>query len=364
MESNNFGIDSDRTTVFEVDDAIAQGLRLKPALQRARFGECVAELAHLAIDTRDAPRLLQEVPRMAAETLDVEHAAVHLLSTDRLSFQVAAGVGRRPGEKIDAHIANRPDTLAGLVVTEGQPRLVTASLREPVFVDAQLYRDAGLTSALAVPLFDCGRTVGVLAVWARDDRHFGVEEVRFLETLSSLLAARLQRVRTDEALSHSQGLKSVGQLTGGIAHDFNNLLTVISGNLQALEDLPAIAGDPETRQMLSDADVRAVAQNLLEVADCKATACASGEQAVALLAVHEAQDDRVPFDLLLTDIGLGTGLRGTDLAREVQRLWPAMPVLLVSGFTDEQLEAPMAWPLLHKPYSRTELPQAIAQALH
>ena len=78
--------------------------------------------------------------------------------------------------------------------------------------------------------------------------------------------------------------------------------------------------------------------------------------------MHEAQDDRVPFDLLLTDIGLGTGLRGTDLAREVQRLWPAMPVLLVSGFTDEQLEAPMAWPLLHKPYSRTELAQAIAQA--
>jgi FixJ family two-component response regulator len=77
-----------------------------------------------------------------------------------------------------------------------------------------------------------------------------------------------------------------------------------------------------------------------------------------------AREGRVPFDLLLTDIGLGTGMRGTELAREVQRLSSAMPVLLVSGFSDEQLEAPVAWPLLHKPYSRAELAQAMAQALH
>jgi signal transduction histidine kinase len=37
------------------------------------------------------------------------------------------------------------------------------------------------------------------------------------------------------------GSRSVGQLTGGIAHDFNNLLTVIQGNLQVLEELPALA---------------------------------------------------------------------------------------------------------------------------
>ncbi len=67
--------------------------------------------------------------------------------------------------------------------------------------------------------------------------------MRFLESLANLLATSLQRAQTEEALNHAQRLESVGQLTGGIAHDFNNLLTVIQGNLQVLEELPALAGD-------------------------------------------------------------------------------------------------------------------------
>jgi PAS domain S-box-containing protein len=43
------------------------------------------------------------------------------------------------------------------------------------------------------------------------------------------------RKATEDALSRSQRLDAIGQMTGGIFHDFNNLLTVITGNLELLE---------------------------------------------------------------------------------------------------------------------------------
>ena len=90
-------------------------------------------------------------------------------------------------------------------------------------------------------------------VGARDPLRFGDDELHFVESLCNLLAACLQRTQFEDALKHSQRLETVGQLTGGIAHDFNNLLTIIQGNLQVLQDLPALADDAQGQQLVSSA---------------------------------------------------------------------------------------------------------------
>ena len=441
----------------------------------------------------------------------------------------------------------------------------------------QAYLDAGLVSALAVPLSERGRIFGVLAVRSNEPKRFGAEETRFMESLSTLLATSLQRARSEEALNHAQRLESVGQLTGGIAHDFNNLLTVIQGNLQVLEELPLLAGQDHAQQLVAaatrasrrgaeltgkllafarrqllqpravdvnallhsladmlrrtldqhiridvdatpcppcladpgqlesallniainardamprggrlrfrtwacdalpgdvhgeaesgadggcfvaiaitddgsgmadevrerafepffttkesgrgtglglstvygfvrqskgavsiasalgagttitlyipgaepalaikdpaegeramrsgvrvllvedDADVRQVMLDFLGALACSVVACASAEQALGAL------EGAAPFDLLLTDIALGAGLRGTDLAALATARHPALRVLLMSGFSAELIEAdravPAPWELLRKPCSRAELARAMAQVL-
>jgi PAS domain S-box-containing protein len=120
---------------------------------------------------------------------------------------------------------------------------------------------------------------------------------------------------------------------------------------------------PRLRVLLveDDAEVRRVVHGFLAALGCSVTGAADAEQALALL------DDGLQVDVLLTDIALGAGLRGTELARLAQARRRALPVLLMSGFASEMLEPepgePLPWELLRKPYSREQLAHALVRTL-
>jgi len=227
--------------------------RVKQALRRARYSEHLAQLGRIAVDARDPQVVLRQVPIIATQALEVEVAQVFLLEPNRLEFRVAAGVGTIEGEGVGDRVANHPDTPPGFVLEQGKPVIVADYRTEQRYTVPPAYLAAGLISALAVPLLDRGRTIGALAVRSREAGRFGDDDVHFLESMSNLLATSLQRAQSEEALNHAQRLESVGQLTGGIAHDFNNLLTVIQGNLQVLEELPALGGDAHGQQLVNAA---------------------------------------------------------------------------------------------------------------
>ena len=108
-----------------------------------------------------------------------------------------------------------------------------------------------------------------------------------------------------------------------------------------------------------DADVRAIALKFLDGLQCLVEVAGTAEDALAILASGQ------PFELLLSDIALGVGIRGTQLAAEAQKCRPELRVLLVSGYSAELLDAdrdaPVEWALLQKPYSREELTNAISR---
>ena len=112
-----------------------------------------------------------------------------------------------------------------------------------------------------------------------------------------------------------------------------------------------------------DDDVRSVAQAFLRAMGCEVAACNTAEAALAELA---APRHGMGFDLLFSDITLGAGIDGQELARRVDTLYPALRVLLTSGYSHHVAGSggvPLRWPVLAKPYTRQDLAHAVAQCL-
>jgi CheY-like chemotaxis protein len=105
-----------------------------------------------------------------------------------------------------------------------------------------------------------------------------------------------------------------------------------------------------------DAEVRNVVRTFLTQLGCEVAQVTSAEQALLTLG------PQARFDLLLSDIALGPGMRGTQLAAEAQRRHPELAILLMSAeLLEADRDSPASWELLRKPYTRAELARAIAK---
>jgi len=110
-----------------------------------------------------------------------------------------------------------------------------------------------------------------------------------------------------------------------------------------------------------ETDVRTVATRFLSAVGYHVVAAASAREALDLLI---AKPD---VDLLFSDVVLGSGMDGTELAREARRIRPNLPILLASGYQgsgDRRREEPgETFELLRKPYRREQLTGAIRRLL-
>jgi CheY-like chemotaxis protein len=97
-----------------------------------------------------------------------------------------------------------------------------------------------------------------------------------------------------------------------------------------------------------DAAVRRITQRSLEAGGHRVYAVDRAEAAIDWLQSH-----REPIDLLISDVIL-PGMNGVELVRAVTERWPAVRVLLISGYTANVLErsgVPADVELLEKPFS-------------
>jgi DNA-binding NtrC family response regulator len=121
---------------------------------------------------------------------------------------------------------------------------------------------------------------------------------------------------------------------------------------QAVEESASVESNQGGRVLVVEDEehVRDVTARLLQRAGYDVSTAPDAETALGMLSSSD------PFDLVLTDSAM-PGLRGEDLAAEITRVQPGLPVLLMSGYTDQEcspgsnavvgyLQKPFAMPVL------------------
>jgi PAS domain S-box-containing protein len=125
------------------------------------------------------------------------------------------------------------------------------------------------------------------------------------------------------------------------------------------------AGQANARETIlvveDETEVRTIATRFLKAVGYRVLDVANAREALDLLV---AKPD---VDLLFSDVVLGSGMDGIELAREARRLRPELPVLLASGYEGRgaggQPPADETFELLRKPYRREQLTGAIRRLL-
>jgi DNA-binding response OmpR family regulator len=107
-----------------------------------------------------------------------------------------------------------------------------------------------------------------------------------------------------------------------------------------------------------DTAVRTLAAAFLQEEHFYVLQASDGDEALRVARTNEN------IDLLLTDVEMGDGLNGIELGSRILAEHPGLPVLVMSGFPDnESMAAGKGMPFLAKPFTPASLRQRVREVM-
>ncbi|HEY7629630.1 MAG TPA: EAL domain-containing protein [Thermoleophilaceae bacterium] len=177
----------------------ASSLRLR---QRAAQQATVSELGQRALSEVALTPLLNEAVMMVSETLSIELVTVLELQPEDDTLLFRAGAGWPPGMVGNVTSPFDDASQAAMAIRTEAPVVVDDYAAEVRFGGAPVLLAHGAVSGITVPISGREMPFGVLAAHATSVRSISTDDVNFLQSVANVMAAAIERRRSEAATRH------------------------------------------------------------------------------------------------------------------------------------------------------------------
>jgi diguanylate cyclase (GGDEF)-like protein len=177
----------------------ASSVRLR---QRAAQQATVSEIGQRALSEVALTPLLNEAVVMVSETLGIDLVTVLELQLDDTTMLMRAGAGWEPGVIGNTSVPFNEASQAAMAIRAEAPVVVDDYSSEMRFEGAEILRRQGVLSGITVPIRGRELPFGVLAAHAKSQRAFSADDVNFLQSVANVLAAAIERRRSEAETRH------------------------------------------------------------------------------------------------------------------------------------------------------------------
>jgi len=170
----------------------------------------IAEFGQQAFASSDVEDVLSRAVELVTVALKADYCNVLELDESAKQLLVKAASGW-PSEIVARRtVPIRPGGRLEFVLSRREPLIIEDLAKDERFSNSPLVQ-LGVRSGIQVPIFGTAGTFGILSVHARSERHFGLDDASFLQSVANILAVAIERRSAEERLER---LAQFDSLTG------------------------------------------------------------------------------------------------------------------------------------------------------